>query len=391
MDSAFRWQTVLDFAVLAAAIYLVLRWSREARALRVALAILALEATAQLAGYFGLVIAAWILHGASIGAALILIVLFQPELRHALNRLDVALRLRRPSHVLLPALEAISTAAFSLAAAKRGALIVLARRDQVDEMVQHGVHLGGRVSPEILEAIFRKVSPVHDGAAVVEGDQITRVSAILPLSERRDLPRDWGTRHRAAMGLAERCDALVIAASEQRGEVTLLHDGTFEQMERSDQLTVALRSLTLVPSPSAARRYLTPKELGLQAIAIGLAAVIWTITYPLAGETVRFRTVPIEFTGLAASIRIGDQSATTTQVRLRGTKWRLESIGEGQVIAHASLTGLEEGVHSVAVTAQWSGPPAGVALDGVSPPFVTVRLVRDGTTPKSPSSTAKVP
>ena len=105
------------------------------------------------------------------------------------------------------------------------------------------------MSSEILEAIFRRVSPVHDGAAIIEGDQITRVSAILPLSERPDLPRDWGTRHRAGMGLAERCDALVIVASEQRGEVTLMHDGAFERVGQKDQMISALRNLTLTPKP----------------------------------------------------------------------------------------------------------------------------------------------
>jgi diadenylate cyclase len=135
------------------------------------------------------------------------------------------------------------------------------------------------VSSEILETIFRKVSPVHDGAAIIEGDRITRVAAILPLSQRRDLPRDWGTRHRAAFGLAERCDALVIVASEERGEVALMHDATFEQVEQADQLSVALRNLTLTPRPTPVPRFLTPKELRLQAIAIGLAAVIWTVTY----------------------------------------------------------------------------------------------------------------
>lgn len=254
MTSALRWQTVVDLAVLATAIYLVLRWSREARALRVTLGILALETVAMLAGHFGLPITKWIFHVASVGAALILMVLFQPELRHALSRLDFSLLRPREAGVLLETVEAISAAVFSLAAARRGALIVLARRDQVDELVQHGVHLGGRVSSEILEAIFRRVSPVHDGAAVIEGDQITRVSAILPLSERQDLPRDWGTRHRAAMGLAERCDAVVIVASEQRGEVTLIHDGAFELMAQADQLAGALRNLTLTPSPSSAPR-----------------------------------------------------------------------------------------------------------------------------------------
>src|SRR5688572_23843923 len=87
-----RWQSVVDFVVLAPSIYLLLRWSRDARALRVTIGILALEAGALVAGRFDLVITVWVLHAAAVGAGVVLIVLFQPELRHALSMLEVALK-----------------------------------------------------------------------------------------------------------------------------------------------------------------------------------------------------------------------------------------------------------------------------------------------------------
>jgi diadenylate cyclase len=228
--STLRWQTVVDFVVLTFAMYLVLHWSRQARALRVTLWILALEAGALFAAYAGLIFTSAILHAATITAALVLIVLFQPELRHALNRLEVTLRSRRQSEVLVRGFETIANAIFSLAGARRGALVVIGRQDSVNELVDRGVPLGGQVSSEILEAVFRKVSPVHDGATIIEADHITRVGVILPMSHRQDLPAVWGTRHRAAMGLSERCDALVIVVSEERGEVTLVHDSAFERI-----------------------------------------------------------------------------------------------------------------------------------------------------------------
>lgn len=173
-------------------------------------------------------------------AALIFIVLFQPELRHALNRLEVTLRWPRRRGAHRGALEAIATATFSLAAARRGAPIDIGRRDAVAELVRGGLPLGGQISLEILEAIFRKVSPAHAGAALIERDHIVRVGAVLPLAHSEDLPRLWSTRHRAAMGLAEQCDALVIVASEKRGEVTLVHDS-----DRMD--AVGPRVASLVP------------------------------------------------------------------------------------------------------------------------------------------------
>lgn len=176
------------------------------------------------------------------------------------------------------ALEAIARATFSLASARRGALVVIGRRDAVAELVRGGVPLGGQVSPEILEAIFRKVSPVHDGATLIEADHIIRVGAILPLAQREDLPARWATRHPAGMGRAERCDALVIVASEERGEATLMYDATFERMPTADALLAALRTLMPAPASSSRQPFFNRRELGLQAIAAVIALAIWSVS-----------------------------------------------------------------------------------------------------------------
>lgn len=369
-----QWRGLLDLFVLAVTIYVVLHWSREARALRITFGILALEAGAIACSRIGLPITSWVLHAAALVAALMLIVLFQPELRYALNRLEVTLRWPRQRGVLLGALEGISAATFSLAAAGRGALLVIARRDPVGELVRGGVPLGGQVSPEILEAIFRKVSPVHDGAALIDGDHIVRVGAILPLSHSEDLPRMWGTRHRAGMGLAERCDALVIVASEERGEVTLMHDSGFERGATEEDLLVSLRELIRLPPPSGGR-FFSRSELGLQALAGALAFAIWT-SLLYAGNSVLVRTIPIEFTNLSPGLRIADQSAAAVQVRLRGSSWLLDSIGTDQLLIRVSLAGLGESPHSVDIPPQLLGLPVGVIAEEVSPERVKVRLAR---------------
>lgn len=181
--AGLQWQRAVDFSALTVVIYVVLRWSQDARALRLTLGILALETTALIARALDIRVTAWLLHAAALGAGIVLIVLFQPELRHALNRLEILMRRRERRQGMVIGLEAVGTAAFSVAGAGRGAIIVLTRRDAVNELVSGGVLLGGQVSVEILEAVFRKVSPVHDGATIVEGDRITRVGAVLPLSQ----------------------------------------------------------------------------------------------------------------------------------------------------------------------------------------------------------------
>lgn len=368
-----RWQSLVDFVVLALSIYLLLRWSRDARALRVTLGILALEAGALVAGQFDLAITVWVLHAAAVTAGVVLIVLFQPELRHALNTLEVALKRSDRRGALSQALEVVSAAAFSLAGAGRGALLVLTRQDSVNELLPDGVPLGGHVSPEILEAVFRKVSPVHDGATIIEGDQITRVGALLPLSQSDKLPRKWGTRHRAGMGLAERSDAVIVVASEERGDVTVMHDGEFRRVASAEEMLTALRAL-FAPQPAGrSNRYFRRSDVLLQGMSIVLALVVVAATSLVAGTVVRARAVPIEVINLAAGLGIVDQSAVAAQVQLRGSSWALHSIEGAFLTTRADVQNLSEGVHEVGLRVP--GPlPLGVTVEAISPERITFRL-----------------
>jgi diadenylate cyclase len=368
-----RWQSVVDFSVLAPAIYLLLRWSRDARALRVTLGILGLEAGALIAGQLDLAITVRVLHAAAITAGVVLIVLFQPELRHALNTLEVAMKQSDRRGALSQALEAVSASAFSLAGAGRGALLVLTRHDSVNELLPGGVPLGGHVSPEILEAVFRKVSPVHDGATIIEGDRITRVGALLPLSQSAKLPRKWGTRHRAGMGLAERSDAVVVVASEERGDVTLMHDGEFRRIDSADELLIELRTL-FAPQPTVrSTKYFRRSELLLLGLAIVRALIGVAATALVTGSVVRVRTVPIEVTNLAPGLRILDQSAVAAQVQLRGRSWALDSLDRASLTAPVDVRNLSEGAHDVGLGVP-RPLPLGVTVEATSPERITVRL-----------------
>jgi hypothetical protein len=280
-------------------------------------------------------------------------------------------------------LHAIATAAFSLAHARRGALIVIAGDEPLDELMEGGVPLGGTISTEILEAIFRKVSPVHDGATIIEGDHIARVSALLPLTQRRDVPRHCGTRHRAAMGLAERSDALVIAVSEERGEVSLASGGDMVAVQTPDALMQAIRQQR-EPRPIGRTRRLRQVFLGdlaLKATAVGLAALVWGSSVLLTGGSVRSVTVPVELSNVPADLEVSYLSTQTLQTQLRGRAWILESANLTTLVARFDLAGAAEGfltldVHDAAVNL-----PPGVVLESVAPQTLSLRLVRRSQTP----------
>ncbi len=367
-----RWQNLVDFAVLAIALYLLLRWSQQARAIRLVLAILLLRVGALLSGQFHLVITTWVFDAATAGAVVVLLVLFQPELRHALTRLDwFRGGLRGPAE---HAFSAVATALFSLASARRGALIVIVRGDPIHELVGNGVPLGGLVSAEILEAIFRKTSPVHDGAAVIVGNQVTRVGAILPLTHRSRVPKEYGTRHRAAMGLAEQSDAIVLVASEERGTVTLMEGEQVVPVESAQQLeSMLLRAAAGGPRAGVRERRLVARG-GLGLAALGLAALVWFVVFVVPAASVRVLALPIVVTGVPSDLTVASQSAVVAQAELRAKPWVFETADLQKVVATIDLRGAGPGVHTFALAASALHMPAGIELRSVSPPRVTVFL-----------------
>jgi diadenylate cyclase len=373
----FRWQGLVDFLVLAAAFYAVLRWARQARAVRIALGIIGLHVAALVARDYDLIITSWVLTATGFVAIAVLLILFQPELRRAVMRLDTLVRGRASTRAGLdPVYRAISEAAFDLAAARTGALIVIVRRDAIAELVQGGVALGAAVSRELLEAIFQKASPLHDGAVIVNGGVVMLANGVLPLTQRPDVPRYFGTRHRAALGLAERSDALVVAVSEERGTVTLAEHGDFEVIEGRQVLAQILGKLRSAPQGgrgSRLRRAVT-EDFRLKLAATGLAAVVWAATMMGGGATIRTVTAPIEFSNVPPGMIVASQSVSDVTLQFRGNSWLINSAGLDQLVARFSLRSARPGTIKLRVGPRNFNLPAGIKLVRAAPDTITVHL-----------------
>ncbi len=372
---SIRWQGAFDFVILAVALYALLRWARQARALRIAVGVAGLHGGALAARYLDLTITSWVLDGTAIVTVLLLLVVFQSELRHALLRFDAVLRLRPQSPASLPKREQmIAQAAFALAQTGVGALFVLARRDTVLELSEGGLLLDAEVSTELLVALFQKLSPLHDGAAVVRGDRISRAGVVLPLTDRTDIPAFYGTRHRAALGLAERCDALVIAVSEERRQVTLVEGRGTRLMPSAAELAAALRSLEnrTTLSLSGRLRHAFTAHLGFKFAALGLAGLFWSTS--VLPTTVRTISAPVEFARVPAGMQIVSQSADTLEVQVRGNGWIMDSLSLRGLVARFDLSRARAGRLRLEVKARAFDLPPGVTVDQVSPRSVSVDL-----------------
>lgn len=184
-------------------------------------------------------------------------IVFQPELRRALEQLGhTGSRLNLPfvtadhPHPGLAAVDEIVNATSALGRQRIGALIVIERETGLDDYVDKGVVLEALLTRQLLINIFFKNSPLHDGAVIVRGDRIVAARCIMPLSE-EELPGQFGTRHRAALGISEESDAVAVIVSEQSGGISIAHDGLIDRDLTSERLRQHLVELVVAAEPSS--------------------------------------------------------------------------------------------------------------------------------------------
>jgi len=167
----------------------------------------------------------WILNLLVPGLVIAIAIVFQPELRKIFTRIGSREWFRLGSRAATSHLETIMGALELLSSRKRGALLVFPRRVGVKNIVQTGTVLNAELSTNLVTTVFFDGTPLHDGAMVIEGARVTAAGCFLPLSERENVLSEFGARHRAALGLAEESDAIVVVVSEENGAVSLAHDG----------------------------------------------------------------------------------------------------------------------------------------------------------------------
>jgi len=231
------WADLIEIVIVAALVYRLLLLIQRTRAMQMILGVGFLAGVYFLARILNFTLIRTLLEALFQFAAIAALVVFQPELRAALARLGqtrmfrvfVKLQGRKVVDELLEAVEQMSRS-------KIGAIIVLENDVALDEHAQTGSALEARVSKEMLVTIFTPLSPLHDGAVIISGDTIKAAGAILPLTQTRLYDRSLGTRHRAALGLAEESDALVIVVSEETSRVSVAHGSRLEVGVEVDRL-----------------------------------------------------------------------------------------------------------------------------------------------------------
>ena len=221
---------VIDVVVVALVLYQLLRLLRGTQGIQILVGLIVLAVVGVVATQFNLILISWLFKNAIFFIIIGIIVMFQPELRRALDQLGRLGHIGRPLSKYNPGLynQAISEAiqaAEHLSTKKTGALIAFEREVGLEDYATTGVRINGEISAEMLQSIFYPNSPLHDGAVIVRGNKIIAAGCLLPLPEEGVIRERLGTRHRAALGLSLASDALVLVVSEETGNISVIEEG----------------------------------------------------------------------------------------------------------------------------------------------------------------------
>ena len=263
---------IIDIFLVICLIYLFVRMVKGTRTWQLVKGIAFLIITTWLSDILGLSILHYILSAIMNWGVILIIVIFQPEIRRALEQIgtnkitkffgmekDIATRTKEDIYKVVIAVT-------ELAKTKTGALIVLERDIKIKDIVSTGIEINGDVSPQLLVNIFVENTPLHDGAVVISDNKLAAAACMLPLASDSDIAKELGTRHRAAIGISKESDAIAVVVSEETGKISVAKDGTLIADVREDVLKKILISNIVTKRFSNKENKMNEKFLKLKNI-----------------------------------------------------------------------------------------------------------------------------
>ena len=231
---SIRVTDIVDIVIVAFLLYKLLEFIKETRAQQLFRGILLIVAAFIASEVFNLSLLNWLLKGLATVGIIAIVILFQPEIRRALEQLgrrgiirgqfrDLSKEERYATvHILVDAVDDFSST-------RTGALIVIEQETTLADIIETGVVIDGEMSVRLLGNLFYEGSPLHDGAVIIRGNKVYAASCVLPLTSRQNIGKNLGTRHRAAVGISEVSDAFVIVVSEETGAISVVRNGELKR------------------------------------------------------------------------------------------------------------------------------------------------------------------
>lgn len=376
---------LLDFGIDDAADILVVGsllwggivWLRRTRARLAVPALLGIAVIYLAASRLGLELAAGLLQGFFAVFAIVLVVIFQDDLRRLFERVSAWGLRRRSAALPTPVSDVIGRCVASMAAARTGALLVFPGNEPLERHVEGGVDLQGRVSEPLLLSLFDSSSPGHDGAVVIEGDRVSRFAVHLPLSSDRRQLGQGGTRHAAALGLAEVTDALCVVVSEERGTVSIARDGQLRRLQEPAAVAaelVAFNAGIHPPEQRSKRWHALGRTWREGLLAFGTAAVLWILLVPGASVIQARLPAQVVVENLPAGFEIEALEPTEVEVAVRGRRRDILLANPDQLRVRVDAFLVKLGRRTFELSPQRVDAPDGIDVLEIAPAKVILRV-----------------
>ncbi len=381
----FPWRHSVDVALMTFIVYQVYIRLHGTRAMRILAGIVFLGLGYLVAQSVGLFLTSWVLGSIWAAALILVIVIFQGEIRQMLEYVNPQVPLRTllrwaAGQAQLPeeTLTTIVETAFSFAAKRCGTLFVFERHDFVEPFLKSpGILLDAQVTPQLLESLYASPAPLHDGALYVRKGRAHRAGCVLPLSDNQRLAYYYGTRHRAALGISELCDAVVVVVSEERGKVSVAEKGMITVIDtQAELLTWLTERLGARGEPAERQRSVKalithnwrPKLASLLAVSLVLFVLVGQKNAEVG------ISIPVVYLNIPQNLTIANRQTQEVYVRVRGSREMLNFLDPSKLKVAIDLTKAEAGLKRYSISAKDIQLPPGLKLAGTNPSAVKLRL-----------------
>jgi uncharacterized protein (TIGR00159 family) len=370
---------VVDIIVVATLLYTAVVWAQRTRAALVVRGILVFGGIYIIARYLDLQMTAWIFQGFFAIFLIIIVVIFQEELRRIFEQLAVwSFHFKKNAPLPGEAGDVIARTLIDLARTKTGALIVLRGKDPLERHITGGVPLDGKLSAPLLRSIFDPHSPGHDGAVLVENGQIIRFAAHLPLSKDLSQTGQVGTRHSAALGLAELCDALCLVVSEERGTVSVARDGRLYPADNLPQLLRIISAFLEAKFPTRETKGYSfeffRRNWVAKAVSLSLAFGFWYIVVP-GSKTIRVNyKIPVSVEHLPPDLQVQEVHPAEVSATFNGPRRAFYLLDAAKIKVTLDGTMTKSGPRTFNISEQNIRYPKDLTLEELSPSTIRVSI-----------------
>ncbi|MCX7636059.1 MAG: diadenylate cyclase, partial [Syntrophales bacterium] len=370
--SSIRIQDILDILIITIMISALLIWFKQRASRFVLMGISVLGIIYAAARFFQLYLTTAVLQGFFAILLFVLVVIFQEDLRRFFERLALLSRIGSgaaaspQSHTP----EVIAAAVGNMARHRVGALIVIKGRDPLERHLSGGIPLNGLVSQPLLESIFDPHSAGHDGAVIIAGDRVVSFGCHLPLATGTESRGSMGLRHTAALGLAERSDALCIVVSEEKGTIAVAKDETIETVGSPAALLAIIETHLAAAAPAAPAGWANTwlkKNTREKVIALVLACVLWLMFGYQREILHREFTVPIEYVNVSRPLVIDEPKSAEAKIVLRGPPQAFQLLTPENLKISLNLSQLREGTQEVVLTKDMLRLPSNIYVESITP------------------------